>query len=68
MTEGVEDIAMTRDHVCVECRWCELKVDLESGSCYFCAKKGEPQAPGAVIHKPACRDYADPVPAEHWGA
>lgn len=58
---------MAERHVCVECRWCELKVDLDNGSCWYCAKKGQPQSHGSVIHKPACRDYQDPPHIEHWG-
>lgn len=55
------------DKVCIECRWCDLCIDFDSGSCYVCARTGEPQAPGAVIHKPACPDFEAPVPSPNWG-
>ncbi len=58
---------MGEEKVCIECRWCDLRVDLESGSCYVCKKTGEPQAPGSVIHKPGCKDFQDPPPSPHWG-
>lgn len=58
---------MTEKRVCVECRWCELSVDLEKGSCYVCRKTDEPQLQGAVIHKPACRRFEAPPPSPYWG-
>jgi hypothetical protein len=53
--------------VCVECRWCEWQVDFDHGSRRVCAKTGEVQSVGAVLHKPACADFEPPPSSLYWG-
>lgn len=51
---------------CVECAFCDLRVDLERGSSYFCLKTRTPLA-SDVIHRLACRSFQPAAPSGHWG-
>ena len=57
------------EKTCIECRWCEMRLDLETGSGYLCAATSEPLGPGDVIRRPACGAYEPPAPAGagYWG-
>jgi hypothetical protein len=53
---------------CIECKWCEIRLDLEAGSGYLCAATGEPLGAGDVIRRPGCGAW-EPLPgtSAFWG-
>lgn len=57
---------MTGKRRCVECRFCELRVDFDLGSRYFCGREAKPL--GAwPLWRSACPKFQIPTPAAHWG-
>lgn len=55
-----------KKRLCIECRWCDLRVDFDRGSNYCCLKTGE-QLPAAILQRAACRLF-EPQPAfPYWG-
>ncbi len=57
---------MARQDFCVECRHCDLRIDFDSGSHYFCRAEEKPLG-HAVLSRRACRLFELPAPASHWG-
>lgn len=57
---------MTRKKKCVECRHCDMVVDLKNGSKYRCACKKRVLASNRRS-RPACDRFEPPKPTEHWG-
>lgn len=51
---------------CIDCRWCELHLDLERGSNYYCLRKRR-KLTYDVIHRVPCAQFAPNSPAPHWG-
>ncbi len=51
---------------CVNCRFCGLRLDLTSGSGYFCSRFRRP-LPCDVIHRKPCQFFIMQPPASHWG-
>ena len=58
---------MKKKPLCVECEWCGLRVDLNSGSNYYCERTGQALA-AAILQRKACKDFKPQPVAEHWGA
>ncbi len=52
---------------CIDCRWCELRLDLEAGSRYLCTATNRPLAAGDVIHRTACAAYEPLAVSAYWG-
>ena len=57
---------MAKRNMCIECAWCDLKVDFENGSNYFCLKRKE-VLPAALLDRKACGDFVSPTCGAHWG-
>ena len=53
--------------LCIECRWCDLRVDFDSGSNYYCERTGEALT-AAILQRKACKDFKPAPAAAHWGA
>ncbi len=58
--------SMARKRWCVECRFCQLRVDFDAGSHYFCGAEQRPLG-ADVLGRPACRKFQAPVQHGHWG-
>jgi len=57
---------MTRKRWCVECRFCQLRVDFDAGSHYFCGIQMKPLE-SSLLSRRACRRFQQPLPAAYWG-
>ena len=57
---------MTREYKCVECRYCELRVDAEMGTRDYCTHKNCILSVD-VISRPACEKFELPEVSGHWG-
>ena len=42
--------------LCLDCAWCDLRVEFEAGSQYCCGKSGTVIA-DVSLHKRACKDF-----------
>ncbi len=43
-------------HYCIECRHCEIRVNLNIATCYHCKKTGD-SLDGTVLNRPACENF-----------
>jgi hypothetical protein len=57
---------MTLKNKCVECRHCEMHIDLRKGTRHHCAVKKR-ALPANVTSRPACSRFKLPKPSGHWG-
>lgn len=57
---------MTRKNKCVECRHCDLLIDVKNGTKHRCARKKR-ALPANVTSRPACDRFESPKPSDTWG-
>lgn len=57
---------MKRKKKCVECRHCDLIIDVKNGSRHRCAAKKR-ALPANVTTRPACVRFEGAKPSGHWG-
>jgi hypothetical protein len=57
---------MARKNKCVECRYCEMRIDPKKAARHHCARKKR-VLPDDVGSRPACDKFELPKIAEHWG-
>ena len=58
--------AMARKQKCVECRYCETRIDEKGVSRQYCATCRN-ALPANVTSRPACGKFERPPAAEYWG-
>ncbi len=52
--------------MCIECAYCDLKVDFFAGSHYTCLKLNK-DLPSAMLDRQACAAFTRPKTGTQWG-
>ncbi|MEK7389016.1 MAG: hypothetical protein AAB036_04905 [Elusimicrobiota bacterium] len=57
---------MTRKKKCVECRYCDMRIDTKNGTRHYCTRRRR-VLPANLTPRTACDKFQPPKKSEHWG-